>query len=590
MPDPTLPTKISRRAILVTLTASGAGLLLAACGGAAAPTSTTPASSPAGSTAPSASAAPATSSPAAASAAPAASQSASSGASAAGQDKALQAGFLPLGPGKSSPAPATAPKGQPKAGGNLRLGNLGDLPNLDGHYISGQNFLYAIWDRLVDLDASLNPHPALAESWDVNPDYTQVTLHLKKGVMFHNGQEFTSADVVWNYTRLKTDKKVDGGVKANFLLPMSSVEAPDRYTAVIKASQPWPNVFSVLAWCNILNPTAFKADPNKPVGTGPFSFVEWVQGDHIGMKKNPKYWKPGKPYVDQMVVQIFKDPQSMLAQLQGGAIDVAILPALRDAVALAKDSKYQVGYNQASGSVNVIATQNKQGAGPTTMKPFRQALAYSMNRARWADIYTTGTGTPKDLPITPTNPAYDAAKDHFYTFDLAKAKSLVQQAGVSAPSLEVLYSSTDPNYANVLQIWQQDLKTIGVTLRLRPADPVTYIQELFSGRYPNLAGGASLFGQLQPAFFAGNAYFAAAHNWANFQSAQLTQITNAIATTTDPAKQKQAYATWVDYILNEAWVLPWSNTVPRIAATAKVQGMAYNMTEFFMPNDIWLAG
>ena len=280
----------------------------------------------------------------------------------------------------------------------------------------------------------------------------------------------------------------------------------------------------------------------------------------------------------------------MLAQLQGGAIDVAIGPAARDAVALAKDAKFQVGYNQTSGSVNVIVTQNKQGAGPTTVKEFRQALAYSMNRPRWADIYTTGTGTPKDLPITPTNPAYDAARDQYYTFDLGKAKTLVQQSGVSNPTLDILYSSADPNYANVLQIWQQDLASIGVTAKLRPADPVSYIQELFSGGYPNLAGGASLFGQLQPAFFAGNAYYAAAHNWANFQSDQLTQITNAIATETDPAKQKTAYSQWLDYILDQAWVLPWSNTVPRIAATSKVQGMAFNMTEFFMPNDIWLAG
>jgi peptide/nickel transport system substrate-binding protein len=503
-------------------------------------------------------------------------------------DRAAQAGFIPVGVGPASTAPLTAPKGQPRSGGTLRVGNLGDLPNADGHWINGQNVFYAVYDRLVDLDASLQPHPSLAESWETNADFTQITFHLRKGVMLHSGRELSAEDVAWNYNRIKGDRKIDGGIKANFFVPLASVETPDKYTVVLKAAQPWPAVFNVLAWTNILDPQV-PPEQNKPSGSGPFTFVEWIQGDHFTLKKNPNYWQSGKPYLDGIEIKILSDPQSMVSQLEGGQLDVAILPVIRDAIRLAKDPKYQVIYNQNSGSVNVVLAQLRDGAGPTTNQQFRQALNASIDRQRWTDSVLPGVGTPKNLPVTSTNPAYDAAKDQASTFDLDKAKSLLGQSGVSNPQLEAVYSAALPDFQTVMQIWQQDLAKIGVTLTLKATEPVAYVDQLFNSKFNALIGGNSLFGQLHPAFFWGNAYYSPDHNWANFKSDQYSQLADGLLKETDPARQKQVYAQWIDYITDQSWVFPWSNTVPRTVTTANVQGMMYNMTEFLMPNDAWLA-
>jgi ABC-type transport system substrate-binding protein len=194
-------------------------------------------------------------------------------------DAAASAGFVPVGVSPNSTDPATAPKGQPRSGGTLREGNLGDVPNLDGHWINGQNMTYAIFDRLVDLDASLQPHPALAERWEATPDFTQVIFHLRSGVTWHTGRAFSSEDVAWNYNRIKADSKIDGGIKANFFKPLASVETPDPATVVLHASQPWPAIFNVLSWTNLIDPQT-PPEQNQPVGTGPFSFVEWVGRVH----------------------------------------------------------------------------------------------------------------------------------------------------------------------------------------------------------------------------------------------------------------------------------------------------------------------
>jgi peptide/nickel transport system substrate-binding protein len=482
---------VSRRTALRVF-ASAAGIaLLAACQAPAPATPATTAPAPKPTAPPAAPAAQPTTA-----AAPASSASASA-------DRPAQAGFLPVGVSQAAAAPATAAKGQPRSGGTLRIGNLGDLPNADGHWISGQNVIYPVYDRLVDLDASLQPHPALAESWDVNADFTQVTFKVRKGVTFHSGRELTAEDIAWNYNRIKSDRKIDGGIKANFFVPLGSVETPDKNTLVLKASQPWPAVFNVLAWTNILDPQV-PPDQNKPAGTGPFSFVEWVQGDHFTLKKNPTYWQSGKPFLDGIEVKIFADPQSMVSQLEGGAIDVAIQPLIRDALRLAKDAKYQLVYNQNSGSVNVILAQTRQGAGPTTNKLFRQALNASMDRQRWTETVLPSVGSPKSLPVVQSNPAYDAAKDQANTFDLDKARSLLSQSGVSGAQLDAVYSAAQPDYQNVLQIWQQDLAKIGVTLTLKSTEPVAYVDQLFNSKFGALIGGNSLFGQLHPAFFCGS--------------------------------------------------------------------------------------
>ena len=178
-------------------------------------------------------------------------------------DAAARAGFLPAGVGATSTAPVTAPKGQPRSGGTLRQGYLGDLPNLDGHWISGQHTIYPIWDRLVDLDSSLQPHPALAESWEVNPDFTQATFHLRKGVTWHTGRDLTSEDIAWNYNRIKSDRKIDGGIKANFFVPLGSIDTPDKNTVVLHATQPWPAIFNVLAWTNLIDPQTPPSRTNR---------------------------------------------------------------------------------------------------------------------------------------------------------------------------------------------------------------------------------------------------------------------------------------------------------------------------------------
>ena len=225
----------------------------------------------------------------------------------------------------------------------------GDLPNADGHWISGQNVICSGYDRLVDLDASLRPQPALAESWDANSDFAQVTFEdtqrrdLPLGARRCRGRtcrvEFTTASSL--------TRKIDSSIKATRHLARS--ETPDKNTVVLKATQPWPAIFNVLAWTNILDPQV-PPDQNKPAGTGPFSFVEWVQGDHFTLKKNANYWQAGKPYLDGLEIKIFSDGESIVCAARKAEPSIWLVqPLIRDALRQHKISQIPGGLQTRTG-------------------------------------------------------------------------------------------------------------------------------------------------------------------------------------------------------------------------------------------------
>jgi len=428
----------------------------------------------------------------------------------------------------------------------------------------------------------------LAESWDINSDFTQFKLNLRKGVQYHSGREFTSDDVLWNFLRVK-DPAIGGGIFASYVAPLKSVEAPDKYTVVITANQPYPYVSHILQTMNMLDPATMQQPDgvNNPVGTGPFKFVEFAQGDHLTLAKNPSYWRAGLPYVDQLQMPIFSDPQTMVTSLESGGLEAAVNVALRDAARLhQQDSNYQVVLNKNSGAMyGIIANTTLE---PTAQKALRQALQYGIDRQRIAETVLLGLGEPTQLPWFPTSPAYDAATNRTYTFDLDKARSLLQQAGLSNPSIDFNYSSAIAEFGSMAQIIQADVQTAGLTLNLKPTDPPQLAGMQYQVKYPGIAGGTPLFGQAHPGVQFGSPYFGPLNNWTGLKDDQFRALSTTMSTEVDPSRAKQAYAAWNDYVLDQSFTIGIATFLPRIATTSRVHGVHYDLAYILDGTEAWL--
>jgi ABC-type transport system substrate-binding protein len=156
-----------------------------------------------------------------------------------------------------------------------------------------------------------------------------------------------------------------------------------------------------------------------------------------------------------------------------------------------------------------------------------------------------------------TNVAYDAAKDKAHAFDLDKARSLIQQSGVSDPSIEIEYSTNSAEDAQVAQIWQQDLAKIGVNAALKPQEQAVWFQRYNTRAYRNVSMVLAPTLPWNPATVLGGPYTKPDGNAAAFESPEWTDIVTKIQTETDPSAQRELYARMNDFLLDQAFHLTW---------------------------------
>jgi peptide/nickel transport system substrate-binding protein len=484
------------------------------------------------------------------------------------------------------PAPGTP---QPKSGGTLRQGYQGDPVSLDPMLkVQNDAMWLGVFERLTTYDANLKPQPMLAESWEMSADARSMKVNLRKGVQFHSGREMTSDDVKYSLQRA-ANPKVAAAQYTGMASWFSGVDTPDKYTAVFRSEQPRPTIFDLFEFLNICDKDQLEGPDAKNTanGTGPFKFVEWVPGDHVTLAKNPSYWQSGKPYVDSVQISILRDQQAMVTQLEAGAIDIARLPTLTDFNRLKPDKAYQALQNPMTGA-HYIAGFN------LTIPPFdnklvRQAVVYSVDKKRFVDTILGGTGAPESLPWLPASPAYEAAKQNFYTFDLDKAKSLLAQAGVTDLEFDFLANPVNAETSGFGQIVQSDLAKIGVKMNIKNLDGATWIDQVNGRKFNGIYFAAGNYFNLSPstAFTNGKAFNPDLNN-SGFKSDTYVQLISTGATESDPTKLKAAYSQLNDLFLDESFAFMVTIAPPLMLARANVQGIQWTAHESPWYSDVWL--
>jgi peptide/nickel transport system substrate-binding protein len=495
------------------------------------------------------------------------------------------AGCVPAVP--SAGGGPTAVPGQPKPGGTLRIGVLGDIQGLDGHLVTGLDYLRRVWDVVSVLDDKLNTVPLLAESVELTPDAKQMTLKLRKGVRFHTGRDLTSEDVVWNFNRLK-DPRVNP-IYANLVKPFAAMETPDASTVRVTFDAPNPFVVDALPNLSIIDRVSFEQSGlSKAVGTGPYTFVEYVQGDHLTVQKNPDYWMQGKPYLDQLQTRIFTDPQSMIAEFEAGSLDLVVQPTLVDWVRIQKAGTHQALLNTNSGNYMGLAFNTTQP--PFNDKRVRQAMQLTLDRQRYSDTVWQGVDKPLTLLWFPSSPAYDAAKNQTYAFSLDKARALLEQAGVAGLTFDFNYSSVMTEFGRMGQIWQADLDKIGVKLALKPAEPVALTAAMQRVQYSGVATSTGFYGQLHGGVVWTSPFFGPVNNFAGFKDDKYTQLTLAVYSEADPSKRKPAYDAWNDFLLDQSPVTAIATQYQRALAKPNLRGATYSIGGNYLDlTGAWLA-
>jgi peptide/nickel transport system substrate-binding protein len=403
---------------------------------------------------------------------------------------ATLAGVFLVGAGEGAAAP--------KRGGTLNYVLKPEPPHLQGAVSTADPVWQAtskFHNGLLNYDLELNPTPELAESWQVSPDSRTFTFKLRRGVKFHDGQDFTAADVKFTMEEVIAKHHPRG---RTVFSKLQEVQTPDPYTAIFKFSAPTPFAIFVLnASETPMLPKHVYAgsDPrtnpanSAPVGTGPFRFVKWEKGQFILAERNDKYWDKGKPYVDKVIFRIIPDAAARAVAFESGDIDLGgpWPVALVDQARLGKLPHLMVesrGYTMVSPMFYFEFNMRDPAFQDVRV---RRAFAHAINRAQLAEVVWHGFGTPATGPISDKLTRFYSASVPKYEYAPKKAEALLDEAGVKRGSDGVRMRLTfdpapyDEHYLRSGEFIRQQLRQIGVEATLRNQDTPTYLRRIWTG-------------------------------------------------------------------------------------------------------------
>jgi peptide/nickel transport system substrate-binding protein len=284
----------------------------------------------------------------------------------------------------------------------------------------------------------------------------------------------------------------------------------------------------------------------------------------------------------------------MVAALEAGSLDVAALAPVPDAARLKGDPKYQIIETHAIGQFFYAAVN--AGLAPTDNKMVRQAIAYAIDRKRFCEQIMKGfVGDPRNLPWADISPAFDAAKNNTYPYDLDKAKAVLAQSGASNVEFDINWALAgfSAEYAAIAQVIQSDLAKIGIKTNLKPTDPAQFTKDGLGMNppYNGMRLSAGAFAQLSEAAseFALSRTFGYASNQSGFYDPKFEGLVTSASTEPDAAKRKTIYGQINDFLLDAAYCYTISAYSNIMATSAKVRGMRWEPSTAVALREMWLA-
>ena len=379
--------------------------------------------------------------------------------------------------------------GTPKRGGTVQIGLNseidGFLPSASHFDNSGLTYANTIFDTLTVVAADGSAKPYLAQSVVPNGDMTEWTITLRPGVTFHDGSPLNADVLLANIQSLQTSA-LTGQALRGVVDSVTTVPGNDLAVTVLCAEPivAFPQYLTTQVGYVIAMAQLESQSTTKPIGTGPFSLVEWVPNDHLTVTRNPHYWRSGLPYLDGLTYRPIAEDQSRENSLKSGTIDLMVTrdpDAIRD---LQDNASYQLVRNPDVGQGDMDFVILNTSVDPTNDLTVRQALAYAIDVDELVKLFGAGIAKP-NLSLFPPGSPYRAADNGYPTYDLAKAKQLVAQAAPNhGGSIEIaLATVTDPRLLNEVQAIASMWGQAGIKTTVSEIEQTTFIDNLVTGKF-----------------------------------------------------------------------------------------------------------
>src|SRR6266404_475400 len=417
-----------------------------------------------------------------------------------------------------------------------------------------------VTEGLLAYDYDIKPRAQLATEWSISPDGKTYTFKLRPNVRWHDGKDFTSADVAYSIQLLKTIHPRGRNTYAN----VTEVQTPDALTAVIVLSKPAPYLIKALtaAESPMMPRHIYEgSDPlanqngNAPIGTGPFRFKEWVRGSHILYERNPDYWGQPMPYLDRIVFKFLPDPGARSIAFENGTADIGYRTpvALSDLDRLKKIPTLMFETKGTSYSYNVANLQFNLDSAIFKNAKVRQAIAHSIDRAAIVKTVLYGYGVISESPIAPGLKEFHDPSPSPYKYDLKAAEQLLDEAGYPRGAnktrfkVPLDYNPIGDENRRLAEFMRSALARIGITVDIRAADASAFVKRVYTDREFDftLNGHSNLFDPtvgVQRIYWSKNFKKGVPFsNGSHYDNPKVDALLEGAAVENDPAKRKQMF-------------------------------------------------
>ncbi|MDO5706110.1 MAG: ABC transporter substrate-binding protein [Paracoccus sp. (in: a-proteobacteria)] len=362
----------------------------------------------------------------------------------------------------------------------ITLGMVLEPPNLDptsGAAAAVDEVVYAnVFEGLTRIGPDGAILPGLAQSWDVEEDGRVYLFHLAEGVTFHDGAGFDASDVVFTLDRARAEDSTNA--QKVLFEGIERVEAVNPHTVRVTLSAPDGNFPFKMSWGDavMVDPASVGQIATHPIGTGPFKFSEWRQGDRVVLTGFDGYWGD-KPALREATFRFISDPTAAYAALMAGDVNAfPNYPAPETLPQIEADPRFKVIVGTTEGEV-ILAMNN--GKAPLDNVNVRKAIAHAINRQDIIDGAMFGYGTPIGSHFAPHNPDYVDLTGKS-AFDPDQSRALLAEAGAGGLSLRL--ALPPPTYARRGgEIVAAQLRAVGIDTQITNMEWAQWLETVFKG-------------------------------------------------------------------------------------------------------------
>ncbi len=490
------------------------------------------------------------------------------------------------------------------------------IASLDPAFAKNQSVMWAVhqlYSTLVEVDENMHIKPLLAKNWIFSPDHLSIIFHLRNDVFFHEDAVFKSArklvasDVAYSFNRIIDKNTASPGAwifnsRVDSISPFNVI---DDTTFQLKLQRPFQPILGILSmqYCSVVAREAvekYGADFRRhPVGTGPFAFTAWEEGQAMILKKNKYYFEKDSsghtlPYLDGIKISFFDSKATEFLKFQQEELDFIndIDPSFKDEVLTKTGNlkKEWVGKIQLHKhpylnieffGIFADTTNELLKNSPLRLLKIRQAINYGIDRKKMMLYLRNSVGTAAESGFVPMGlPSFDAALVKGYAYDPAKTKQLLAEAGygneTSMPQIKLL---TIPTYSGLATYMANELKQTGINvqveviqksllLELTSKSQAVFFRGSWIADYPDAENYLSVFYSKNPA----------PPNYTRYKNTAYDELYERSLTETNDSLRYILYRQMDNIIINDAPVVPlWYDMILHLV---------HNNISDFYPNSL----